>query len=54
MEDKGVHAFPKRISPKVNKIERLEFELAYYESTVQHFRPYTMETSTSPSSYEDH
>ena len=27
--DKGVHAFPKGINPKVNVIGRLEFELAY-------------------------
>ena len=34
MKDKGVHAFLKSISPKVNVIERLEFELAYSNVTV--------------------
>ena len=28
---KGVHAFPKGISPKVNIKVQLEFELAYYD-----------------------
>ena len=28
-EDKGVHTFPKGISPKVNSIEWLEIKLAY-------------------------
>ena len=28
----GVDTFPKGISPKVNVIARLEFELAYYDS----------------------
>ena len=32
-----VHTFPKGISPKVNAIARLKFELAYNESVVQHF-----------------
>ena len=41
-EDKQVHAFPKGTCPKVNIIVRLEFELAYYDSTVQHFNHYTM------------
>ena len=30
MDVKGVHPFPKGISPKVNVIARQEFELAYY------------------------
>ena len=29
--DKGIHAFLKHISPKVNVIARLEFDLAYYD-----------------------
>ena len=29
-ENKGVQAFPEGISPKVNVIESLEFELTYY------------------------
>ena len=36
-EDKGVHTFPKGISPKVNVIVRLEYELAYYDSAVHRF-----------------
>ena len=32
--------FPKSISPKVNVIARLEFELAYYDVIVQHFSHY--------------
>ena len=32
-----VHAFPKGISPKVNVIVRLKFELFYYNVTV-HYR----------------
>ena len=31
-------------SSKVNVIVRLEFELAYFEVTVQHFSPYATET----------
>ena len=34
-EDKGVHTFPKGISPKVNVITWLEFKLADYN--VQHY-----------------
>ena len=45
-KDKGVHSFPKGISPKVNIIERLEFELAYSDSAFKHFIPYT--TGTPP------
>ena len=43
-EDKGVHAFPKGIFPKVNVIARLEYELAYYDSAVHRFNPYTTRT----------
>ena len=38
--NKGVYTFPKGISPKVNTMVRLEFELAYYEAVAQHFRYY--------------
>ena len=34
-EDKGVHAFPKGIGPKVNALARLEFELTYHDVAVQ-------------------
>ena len=34
--NKGVHNIPKGISPKVNRIVRLEFELTYYDDAVQH------------------
>ena len=36
-EYKVVHAFPKSINPKANIIERREFELASFDSTIQHF-----------------
>ena len=36
--DKGVHAFLKGISPKVNGIMKLEFELVYNNIAVQHVR----------------
>ena len=39
-EDKGFHAFPKSICPKMNPIAWLEFELAYYDSTIQRFNHY--------------
>ena len=35
--NKGVHIFPKGISPKVNIITQLMFKLAYVEVAVQHF-----------------
>ena len=38
---KGINTFPKIISPKVNVITWLEFELAYFEAAVQHFTHYT-------------
>ena len=34
--DKKVHVFPKGISPNMNVIARLEFELAYYDVAVHH------------------
>ena len=40
-EDKRVHTFPKGICPKVNIIAWLEYELAYYDSTVHRFNHYT-------------
>ena len=43
-EDKGVHTFPQGICPKVNVIERLEFELAYYDSAIHRFNHYTTRT----------
>ena len=43
--DKGVHAFLKGISSKMNIIAQLEFELAYFKATVQYFNHYTRETS---------
>ena len=41
---KGVHTFPKGICLKVNVIERLEFKLTYYNSTVRSFNHYTTRT----------
>ena len=38
--NKGVHAFSKGISSKVNVITWLEFELVYFEAAVQYFSPY--------------
>ena len=43
-EDKGVHTFLKGICPKVNVIARLEYELAYYDSTAHRFNHYTTRT----------
>ena len=43
----GVHTFPKGICPKVNVIARLEYELAYYDSTVHRFNHYTTRTLMS-------
>ena len=45
--DKGVHAFLKGISPKVNVIALLEFKLAYFEARVQHLSHYTIGTPAS-------
>ena len=42
--DKRVHAFPKSISPKVNVIARLEFELAYSEVAILNVNHYTTES----------
>ena len=43
--DKGRHIFPEDISSKVKAIEALEFELVYFESTVQLFSHYVTGTS---------
>ena len=43
-EDKGVHTFPKGICPKVNVIAWMEYELAYYDSSVYRFNHYTTRT----------
>ena len=47
-EDKGVHTFLKGICPKGNVIARLEYELAYYDSSVHRFNHYTTRTTPSP------
>ena len=44
----GDHNLPKGISPKVNEIASLEFELAYYYVTVQHVSHYATETPLLP------
>ena len=43
------HIFPKGISAKVNVIAWLEFELTYYNVTVQHVNHYTTETPCASS-----
>ena len=40
MENKGAHTLPRVISPKVNMIVRLEFELVYLDVIVKHFSLY--------------
>ena len=42
------HAFRKDISPKVNVIAQLEFELAYYDVTAKHVSRYATMSSFSP------
>ena len=39
-----VNTFPKGICTKVNVIARLEYELTYYDPTVQRFNHYSMRT----------
>ena len=51
-EDKGVHAFPMGIFPKVNVIVRLEFELAYYDSAVHRFKHCTTRTPPPDTSWK--
>ena len=48
--DKGLNTFLKVINPKVNIIVQLEFELAYYDVTVQHINYYTMWTIVNATS----
>ena len=43
-EDKEVHTFLKDICPKVNVIERVETELAYYDPSIHSFNHYTTRT----------
>ena len=53
--DKGVHTFPKGISPKVNIIVWLEFELFYFEATVHSISPLRQKDSvfvTSMSAFD--
>ena len=38
---RGLHTFPMGICPKRKLIERLEYELADYDSAVHHFNHYT-------------
>ena len=47
-----VFTFPKGISPKVNVIARLEFELAYYDVVVQYVSHYATTTLPCPTEYE--
>ena len=42
--NKRVHTFPKNISPKVNEIAQIEFELAYHGATVEHINHSAMGT----------
>ena len=44
--DKEDHIFSKDISPKVNVIEEVEFEIAYYDVLVKYVNHYT--TGTFP------
>ena len=45
MEIRWIHTFSKGINPKVRVIAQLEFELAHFEATVQHFSYYALKTS---------
>ena len=38
--DKGVYTFPKGNNSKINVLVPLEFELAYFETAVQHANHY--------------
>ena len=42
---KGFITDPKSINPKVNLIERLEFELTYFDVAVKHVTHYSTGTS---------
>ena len=48
---KGIHTFPKVISPKVNLIARLDFERAYYDYAVQHISHYVTGSPVLLSAY---
>ena len=41
---RGFISFPRSISPKLNVITRLEFELTYFEATVPHIKHDATET----------
>ena len=43
--NKGVHAFPKGITLKVNIIALLEFELTHGDVTVKHISNYAIKTA---------
>ena len=43
-KDIGVHTFPWGISPKVNVIAQLEFELTHYDIAVRCVSHYTIKT----------
>ena len=43
--NKKVYSFLKDVSPKVNIVAWLEFELAYYNVSLQHVNHYAMGTS---------
>ena len=43
VRDKEVHTLPKDISPKINVIAWLAFELAYYDFAVQHVSHYALD-----------
>ena len=49
--DKGVHTFPSIISPKVIVILKHEFDLAYYDVTVQYVCHYSTETHLLDNNY---
>ena len=44
-KSKVIHTFSKKISPKVNVISQLEFELAYLNVTVELVSKYTRRVS---------
>ena len=49
---KGVYAFLKGISQKMNVIERLEFALVYFEAAVQHFSHHATESPSGITGWE--
>ena len=46
--DKGVHTFPKGISPKVKVTAQLELEFVYFEAAVQHISHYDITIPPDP------